>query len=95
MKTLNAVFALGALAIVSAPAHAVQQDEPDAEVVERNEQGQATKVSIDGTVYDVCMTEEQDDCINPRDAGLNFGDVPLDYWPGEPASEAEETPEEA
>lgn len=55
-------------------------------IVERNNNGKATKVRISGEVYDVCMNGEQDDCINPRAAGLNWGNRPLDYWPGKPAS---------
>lgn len=55
-------------------------------VVSTNDKGKATQVRIDGKVYDVCMTEEQDSCINPRAAGLDWGNVPLDYWPGQPAS---------
>ncbi|MEE4155382.1 MAG: hypothetical protein V2I27_14585 [Erythrobacter sp.] len=53
------------------------------EIVERNNRGKATKVRVEGTVYDVCMTQGQDDCIQPRAAGLNWGDVPLAYWPGD------------
>lgn len=56
------------------------------EVVEKDARGKATKVRIDGKVYDVCMTSEQDACINPRAAGLNWGNRPLKYWPGKPAS---------
>lgn len=56
------------------------------EIVERNEQGKATKVRIDGKVYDVCMKNDQDGCINPRAAGLDWGNRPLNYWPGQPAS---------
>ncbi len=55
-------------------------------VVETNARGKATKVRVDGKVYDVCMTNDQDSCINPRAAGLNWGNRPLDYWPGQPAS---------
>jgi hypothetical protein len=29
----------------------------------------------------------QDSCVNPREAGLNYGNRPLNYWPGQPASE--------
>ena len=32
-------------------------------------------------------TEAQDACIQPRAAGLNWGDVPLNHWPGEAVSE--------
>lgn len=56
------------------------------EIVERNDRGMATKVRIDGKVYDVCMNADQDSCINPRAAGLNWGNRPLTYWPGQPAS---------
>lgn len=55
-------------------------------VVERNNNGKATKVRISGKEYDVCMKNDQDGCINPRAAGLNWGNRPLDYWPGKPAS---------
>ena len=57
------------------------------EIVERNKAGKATKVRINGKVYEVCMKDDQDGCINPRAAGLNWGNRPLDYWPGKPASE--------
>lgn len=56
------------------------------EIVERNNRGRVTKVRIDGRVYSVCMNSEQDSCINPRAAGLGFGNRPLMYWPGQPAS---------
>ena len=56
------------------------------EVVETNAQGKATKVKIGDKVYDVCMKNDQDGCINPRAAGLNWGNRPLTYWPGQPAS---------
>lgn len=56
------------------------------EVVEKNAKGHATKVSKDGQTYDVCMGDNQDGCINPRAAGLKWGNHPLGYWPGKPAS---------
>ena len=37
--------------------------------------------------YPPCRGEVQDSCINPREAGLNYGNRPLNYWPGRPASE--------
>ena len=37
--------------------------------------------------YPVCKGDIQDSCINPRAAGMNWGNRPLDYWPGKPASE--------
>lgn len=60
-----------------------------AEIVQKNAKGQATQVRIDGKVYNVCMSETQDSCINPRSAGLNFGNRELNYWPGRPASEGQ------
>jgi len=69
-------------------APAVAQDATvKAEVVEKNARGQAIKVRIEGQVYDVCMNEAQDGCIQPRAAGLNWGDVPLNHWPGQSVSE--------
>ncbi|RVQ68923.1 hypothetical protein EKN06_01485 [Croceicoccus ponticola] len=79
---LAAGLALG----IAAPALAEHHEEMKAEVVERDAKGVATKVKIGETVYDVCTPEAQDGCINPREAGLNFGHVPLDHWPGAPAS---------
>ena len=84
MKKL-AIFAAVTLGL-AAPAVA-QDASVKAEVVEKNARDQATKVRIEGKVYDVCMNEAQDSCIQPRAAGLNWGDVPLNHWPGQPASE--------
>lgn len=52
------------------------------EIVERTPQGKVTKVRVEGKVYEVCENEQQDSCIQPRAAGLNRGDYPLNYWPG-------------
>ena len=51
------------------------------EIVERNRQGKATKVRVEGEVYEVCMNESQDSCIQPRAAGLNWGDYPAMDFP--------------
>lgn len=37
--------------------------------------------------YPPCKGDMQDNCVNPREAGLNYGNQPLNYWPGKPASE--------
>lgn len=71
-----------------APAATAAPDKPV--VVETDETGRATKVRIGETDYDVCVREGQDSCINPRDAGLDFGTRELNYWPGKPASEIDE-----
>lgn len=37
--------------------------------------------------YPLCSATVTDSCINPREAGKNWGNRPLNYWPGRPASE--------
>ncbi len=85
MKTLLATAAAGLVLALGAPAQAADSNGIKAEtpvVVERNSKGHATKVRVGDTVYAVCMTEGQDSCIQPRAAGLKWGDRPLRYWPG-------------
>lgn len=83
-RTFAPAIALGFALTFAAPAWA--DDGVKAEVVERDAKGHATKVKVGETIYAVCTPESQDGCINPREAGLNFGSTPLDHWPGEPAS---------
>ena len=103
LKFASFSVSVAALAIGSSAglAHPVEEDEASAAeepneaptgpyVVERNEQGDVTKVQIGDRVVDVCTAERQDSCINPRDAGLDQGRREIDYWPGKPASETEE-----
>ena len=80
----------GAGLSVSAMAQDAASAAPETQVVERDDAGQPTKVQIGEQVYDVCTPEQQDGCINPRSAGLDFGTRELNYWPGKPASEIEE-----
>lgn len=87
MKFIPIIAAIGLAAGAASPALANHHKEAKAKVTERNAKGQATKVEAMGKVYDVCVGKVQDSCINPREAGLNFGNVPLDHWPGKPASE--------
>jgi len=88
MKHLSIFLAAGAaLAFGAVAAEAQTTAKVSAEIVQRNASGQATQVRIDGRIYDVCMSDTQDSCINPRAAGLNFGNHELAYWPGRPASE--------
>lgn len=93
MKTLLALSSATAFCFAAAvTTTAVADDttatetEERAVVVATNDRGKATQVRINGKVIDVCMSEEQDNCINPRAAGLDWGDRPLEYWPGQPAS---------
>lgn len=92
MKSILYAAFTAALATAATPAladnHSTKAKSP--EVIETNSQGKATKVRIDGQVYDVCMKDDQDGCINPRAAGLKWGARPLDYWPGKPASQIDE-----
>lgn len=85
-KIIVPALAAGLSLAVAAPAFAEHHEEMKAEVVERDAKGKATKVKVGETVYAVCTPEMSDGCINPRAAGLNFGNVPLDHWPGAPAS---------
>lgn len=39
------------------------------------------------TDYPLCSATVTDGCVNPREAGKNYGNRPLNYWPGRPASE--------
>lgn len=87
-RIFAATATLVACAALSAPAMAQTATTSQGfAVVETNARGQATKVSKDGKVYTVCTSDAQDSCINPREAGLKFGNNPLSYWPGKPASE--------
>lgn len=63
---------------------------PKAEIVKRGPDGKAEIVRIEGREYPVCKGEAVDGCINPRDAGLDWGDKEIDYWPGKPASQIDE-----
>ncbi|MEO1922501.1 hypothetical protein T8S45_02815 [Blastomonas marina] len=40
--------------------------------------------------YPICADGRTDACIQPRAAGKNWGNRPLDYWPGKPASEMDD-----
>ena len=90
MKITTIVFS-ASLAVVGLTAPALAQSpadqQPQAQIVARNAAGHATMVRIDGQDYAVCTQQGQDGCIEPYAAGLNWGNRPLDYWPGQPASE--------
>jgi hypothetical protein len=48
---------------------------------------QTTPAATGGDSYPPCKGAVQDHCVNPREAGLNYGNRPLNRWPGRPASE--------
>lgn len=52
-------------------------------------QNAPTRSNADGE-YPPCKGDMTDGCVNPREAGLNYGNRPLQYWPGRPASEIDE-----
>ena len=58
-----------------------------AEVLTKGANGRAQTIMLNGKEYQVCGGDVTDGCINPREAGLNYGNRALDYWPGKPASE--------
>ena len=81
------------LALVAAPAAAqdeTQQDKPKAEVIAWDADGKPDRVRIDGYEYKLCKGGQTDSCINPQDAGFDWGGREIKYWPGRPASEIEE-----
>ncbi len=101
MKTVLSIAMASAAACVAAMPLSAQEDparetSPEAEqtgaveIVKRGEDGRAEIVRIDGFEVAVCKDGRTDSCINPRDAGLDWGGKEIDYWPGKPASEIEE-----
>jgi hypothetical protein len=74
-----AVVPVGTAAFAAAP-------HPKAAVAARNHRGHPTEVMVDGQSYKVCSKTVTDSCINPRQAGLHYGNTPMKSWPGEPAS---------
>jgi len=83
---LAAPAALSILAL-AAPA-IVEERKPEAEIVKRGPDGRAEIVRIEGRDYPVCKDDQKDGCINPRDAGLDWGNREIDHWPGKPRGEA-------
>ena len=93
LQAALAAMALVASATAPAQAQSVNANATAAaragtpEVVTRGPNGRPMTVRIDGTVYKVCMARNEDGCIQPRAAGLNWGTHPLGHWPGQPASQ--------
>jgi len=92
MKTPHVMLALSVASLLcAAPAMAqtvpADQDQaPKADVVQRGPDGHASAVQAGGQDYAVCTKTRQDSCIEPRAAGLKWGNRPLKNWPGKPAS---------
>ena len=86
-----AVIAL--LALVAAPVAAqdeTQAEKPQAEIIAWDADGKPDRVRIDGYEYKLCKGGQTDSCINPQDAGFDWGGREIHYWPGRPASEIDE-----
>ena len=95
--------AIALLAFAAAPAAAQEgatDEKPKAEVIAWDAEGKPDRVRIDGYEYNLCKGGQTDSCINPQDAGFDWGGREIKYWPGRPASEIdgplpEERPENA
>src|SRR3569623_1560090 len=66
---------------------AAAMPKPNVEGTQRDARGRATHVRVDGQEYALCSKMVTASCINPHSAGFNWGNAPLNYWPGKPASE--------
>ena len=85
--------AIALMAVMAAPGAAQeepQEDEPKAEIVAWDADGKPDVVRIDGYEYKLCKGGQTDSCINPQDAGFDWGGREIAYWPGRPASEIDE-----
>lgn len=83
-KTLTITIAALALPIAGTAFAAVPAS---TQILARNAHGRVTEVRVDGKDYKVCSGAVQDECINPRQAGLHFGDAPLNHWTGKGAAQ--------
>jgi hypothetical protein len=81
--TLLALAAPAIAANEKAPA----EPKPKVEVISVGTDGKPDVVRVDGFEMKVCKGAVQDGCINPQDAGFDWGGKEINYWPGRPASE--------
>jgi hypothetical protein len=87
-KLMIALFAVALAAPASAQSSpAPKEPKPKVEVVSLGEDGKPDVVRVDGYTMKVCKGDVQDGCINPQDAGFDWGGREINYWPGRPASE--------
>jgi hypothetical protein len=84
MKKLVLIAAMVAVGI-STPVLA-KNHKKAVDIVERDARGKATKVRINGQEIAVCTSDNSDGCINPREAGLGWGNSTAKTWPGRPIS---------
>jgi hypothetical protein len=81
-----ALLVAAPLAAQDAPA----EEKPKAEIIAWDADGKPDRVRIDGYEYKLCKGGQTDSCINPQDAGFDWGGREITYWPGRPASEIDE-----
>ena len=85
---MRMVVAVALLALVARPATAQDEEPtPKAEIIAWDADGKPDRVRIDGYEYKLCKGGQTDSCINPQDAGFDWGGREIKYWPGRPASE--------
>jgi hypothetical protein len=86
--TCTALMAL--LATPAGTEDVPQEEKPEAEVIAWDADGKPDRVRVDGYEYKLCKGGQTDSCINPQDAGFDWGGKEIRYWPGRPASEIDE-----
>jgi len=91
MRTIILSGAAGLLAAL--PAIAMAQPAPGGQAARTEFQSspvvQTTTPPPTGD-YPLCDRQNKDRCVNPREAGKNWGNRPLDHWPGQSATEKRE-----
>jgi hypothetical protein len=91
MRLFSACLATGAFAALAGQALAQtepqSEPEPKVEIIAWDTDGKPDRVRVDGYEYKLCKGGQTDSCINPQDAGFDWGGREIKYWPGRPASE--------
>jgi len=92
---MNRILIAAAALAVAGPALAAEdapaaEAKPKVEVVSVGEDGKPDVVRVEGFEMKVCKGDVKDGCINPQDAGFDWGGTEINYWPGKPASEIDE-----
>ncbi|MXO73875.1 hypothetical protein GRI40_01380 [Altererythrobacter aerius] len=85
MRTRSASASPTAMAAATAAVNA--NDSPPQMVAGEVVQTTPAATTAAGGEYPLCSATITDSCRNPREAGKNYGNRPLNYWPGKPASE--------
>ena len=89
MRNVVRLAIVAAVCGSSAAAEDPGEDNPRAEIISYGPDGKPDRVRLDGYEYRLCKDGQTDSCINPQDAGFDWGGKEIDYWPGRPASEIE------